>query len=55
MRTLARLEILRVLRNRKFMFFSVLYPVLLFMILDGSTRRPRWCRTTWSRCAPSAP
>ncbi|MFB7287983.1 ABC transporter permease [Actinacidiphila glaucinigra] len=38
MRTLARLEILRVLRNRKFMFFSVLYPVLLFMILTAGQK-----------------
>ncbi|MEU6343093.1 ABC transporter permease [Streptomyces sp. NPDC046977] len=35
MRTLVTLEILRVLRNRKFMFFSVLYPVLLFLILTA--------------------
>ena len=38
MRTLARLEILRVLRNRRFMFFSVLYPVLLFMILTAGQK-----------------
>lgn len=32
MRTLIRLEITRTLRNRKFMFFSVLYPGVLFML-----------------------
>lgn len=32
MKTLIRLEITRTLRNRKFMFFSVLYPAMLFMI-----------------------
>lgn len=32
MKTLVRLEITRTLRNRKFMFFSVLYPAMLFMI-----------------------
>lgn len=33
MSTLIRLEILRTLRNRMFMFFSVLYPALLFLII----------------------
>jgi ABC-2 type transport system permease protein len=32
MKTLVRLEITRTLRNRKFMFFSVLYPAMLFII-----------------------
>jgi len=32
MKTLIRLEITRTLRNRKFMFFSVLYPAVLFLI-----------------------
>ncbi|MYS19434.1 ABC-2 type transport system permease protein [Streptomyces sp. DvalAA-14] len=31
MKTLIRLEIRRTLRNRKFMFFSVLYPAMLFI------------------------
>jgi ABC-2 type transport system permease protein len=35
MKTLIKLEILRVLRNRRFMFFSVAYPVLLFLILTA--------------------
>lgn len=38
MRTLVKLEILRVLRNRKFMFFSVIYPVLLFLILTAGQK-----------------
>ncbi|MBM7172851.1 ABC transporter permease [Streptomyces sp. G44] len=32
---LVRLEIIRALRNRKFLFFSVLYPSLLFLIIVG--------------------
>jgi ABC-2 type transport system permease protein len=35
MKTLIRLEILRTLRNRKFMFFSVLYPGLLFLLITA--------------------
>jgi ABC-2 type transport system permease protein len=35
MNTLIRLEILRTLRNRKFMFFSVLYPGLLFLLITA--------------------
>jgi ABC-2 type transport system permease protein len=35
MKTLIRLEILRTLRNRKFMFFSVLYPGLLFVLITA--------------------
>ncbi|MFC4032633.1 ABC transporter permease [Streptomyces polygonati] len=42
MKTLIRLEIVRTLRNRKFMFFSVLYPGLLFLLItagaDKTTR-----------------
>ncbi|MGA4839796.1 ABC transporter permease [Streptomyces sp. G45] len=34
--SLVRLEISRSLRNKKFLFFSVLYPVLLFLIVSGS-------------------
>ncbi|MGA4851119.1 ABC transporter permease [Streptomyces sp. G5(2025)] len=33
---LVRLEITRALRNRKFLFFSVLYPSLLFLIIAGT-------------------
>ncbi|MFE2425218.1 ABC transporter permease [Streptomyces sp. NPDC059373] len=35
MKTLIKLEILRVLRNRKFMFFSVIYPPVLFLLLTA--------------------
>ncbi|MEU7314062.1 ABC transporter permease [Streptomyces sp. NPDC007083] len=35
MRTLVRLEITRSLRNKKFMFFSVIYPPVLYMIIAG--------------------
>ncbi len=35
MRTLIRLEITRTLRNRKFMFFSVLYPGVLFLLVTA--------------------
>lgn len=35
MRTLIKLEIMRVLRNRKFMFFSVAYPAVLFLLLTS--------------------
>ncbi|MCM2421418.1 ABC transporter permease [Streptomyces sp. RKAG293] len=37
MKTLIKLEILRVLRNKKFMFFSVIYPPLLFLIITAGT------------------
>jgi ABC-2 type transport system permease protein len=33
MTTLVKLEILRTLRNRKFMFFSVLYPSVIYLIV----------------------
>ncbi|MGA4964121.1 ABC transporter permease [Streptomyces pseudogriseolus] len=36
MNGLIRLEILRVLRNRKFQFFSVLYPSVLFLLIAGT-------------------
>ncbi|GGL77819.1 ABC transporter [Streptomyces fumigatiscleroticus] len=36
MRSLITLELLRALRNRKFLFFSVIYPSLLFLIIAGS-------------------
>jgi ABC-2 type transport system permease protein len=35
-KTLIKLEILRSLRNRKFMFFSVIYPPLLYLLIAGS-------------------
>lgn len=33
---LIRLEVLRVLRNRKSVFFSVIYPGVLFLLIAGS-------------------
>ncbi|WP_406136800.1 ABC transporter permease [Streptomyces sp. NBC_01089] len=33
MRTLVKLEITRTLRNKKFMFFSILYPSMLYLII----------------------
>jgi ABC-2 type transport system permease protein len=36
MTTLIKLEIMRALRNRKFMFFSVIYPSVLFLIIGSS-------------------
>jgi ABC-2 type transport system permease protein len=33
---LIRLEVLRVLRNRKFLFFSVIYPSVLFLLVAGT-------------------
>jgi ABC-2 type transport system permease protein len=41
MKTLVRLEILRTLRNRKFMFFSVMYPALLFVITTLGTGKDK--------------
>ncbi|MFE9384713.1 ABC transporter permease [Streptomyces sp. NPDC007025] len=35
MKTLVRLEITRSLRNKKFMFFSVIYPPVLYVIIAG--------------------
>ncbi|MEU0843287.1 ABC transporter permease [Streptomyces sp. NPDC005962] len=37
MTTLIKLEILRALRNRKFMFFTVIYPSALFLMIAGSS------------------
>ncbi len=34
--TLIKLEILRTLRNKKFMFFSVIYPSVLYLIISGT-------------------
>lgn len=39
MRTLVKLEIMRALRNRKFMFFSVAYPAVLFLLLSTSGKQ----------------
>ncbi|MCT9084719.1 ABC transporter permease [Streptomyces fulvoviolaceus] len=36
MNSLIKLELARALRNRKFLFFSVLYPSLLFLIIAGN-------------------
>jgi ABC-2 type transport system permease protein len=36
MNSLIKLELVRALRNRKFLFFSVLYPSLLFLIIAGN-------------------
>ncbi|WP_328879499.1 ABC transporter permease [Streptomyces sp. NBC_00299] len=36
MKALIRLELTRALRNRKFLFFSVLYPSMLFVLIAGS-------------------
>ncbi|MFF7158307.1 ABC transporter permease [Streptomyces sp. NPDC008139] len=41
MKTLVRLEIVRTLRNRKFMFFSVLYPGLLFLIITAGADKTK--------------
>ena len=37
MNSLIKLELVRALRNRKFLFFSVLYPSLLFLIIAGGS------------------
>ncbi|MEU0742160.1 ABC transporter permease [Streptomyces sp. NPDC006134] len=36
MNSLVKLELARTLRNRKFLFFSVLHPALLFLIIAGN-------------------
>ncbi|MFH9861786.1 ABC transporter permease [Streptomyces sp. NPDC017202] len=36
MNALIRLELVRALRNRKFLFFSVVYPSVLFLLIAGS-------------------
>ncbi|NEB79247.1 ABC transporter permease [Streptomyces sp. SID14478] len=36
MNSLIKLEITRALRNKKFLFFSVLYPSILFLLIAGS-------------------
>ncbi|RLU99401.1 ABC transporter [Streptomyces griseocarneus] len=35
MNTLIKLEVIRTLRNKKFMFFSVLYPAALYLLIAG--------------------
>ncbi|MEE1804358.1 MULTISPECIES: ABC transporter permease [unclassified Streptomyces] len=35
MNTLIKLEIIRTLRNKKFMFFSIIYPSVLFLVIAG--------------------
>ena len=37
MTTLIRLEITRAVRNRKFLFFSVVYPAVLFLLIAGTS------------------
>ncbi|MEU9121422.1 ABC transporter permease [Streptomyces sp. NPDC048506] len=39
MTTLIKLEIIRALRNKKFMFFSVIYPPALYLIIAGGADR----------------
>ena len=39
MNTLIKLEIVRTLRNRRFMFFSVIYPAILFLIISGPAKK----------------
>jgi ABC-2 type transport system permease protein len=41
MKTLVKLEIVRTLRNRRFMFFSVLYPGLLFLIITAGADKTK--------------
>ncbi len=36
MNGLIKLELIRALRNRKFLFFSVIYPSVLFLLIAGS-------------------
>jgi ABC-2 type transport system permease protein len=36
MTSLIRLELIRAFRNKKFLFFSVLYPAVLFLIISGT-------------------
>ncbi|MGX5212826.1 ABC transporter permease [Streptomyces violaceus] len=37
MKSLIKLELTRALRNRKFLFFSVIYPSVLFLIIAGNS------------------
>ncbi|WP_326699653.1 ABC transporter permease [Streptomyces sp. NBC_01754] len=36
MNALIRLEVLRTLRNKKFMFFSVIYPSVIYLLISGT-------------------
>ncbi|MER5500740.1 MULTISPECIES: ABC transporter permease [unclassified Streptomyces] len=36
MNTLIRLEVTRTLRNKKFMFFSVIYPSVIYLLISGT-------------------
>ncbi|GAA2924787.1 hypothetical protein GCM10020221_20980 [Streptomyces thioluteus] len=38
MKTLIQLEIARTLRNKKFMFFSVLYPAALYLLIAAGSK-----------------
>ncbi|MEV5505884.1 ABC transporter permease [Streptomyces orinoci] len=38
MNTLIKLEVARTLRNKKFMFFSLLYPVLLYLMISAGVK-----------------
>ncbi|MCQ4080195.1 ABC transporter permease [Streptomyces sp. RB6PN25] len=38
MKTLVKLEIIRTVRNKRFMFFSVIYPSALFMLIAGPAK-----------------
>ncbi|MFF3914844.1 ABC transporter permease [Streptomyces sp. NPDC001852] len=38
MNALIKLELARALRNKKFLFFSVLYPAILFLIIAGNAK-----------------
>ncbi|MEV5435531.1 ABC transporter permease [Streptomyces sp. NPDC052682] len=37
MNSLVKLELVRALRNRKFLFFSVIYPSVVFLLIAGNT------------------
>ncbi|MEW2624822.1 ABC transporter permease [Streptomyces sp. NPDC048106] len=41
MNSLIKLELTRALRNRKFLFFSVVYPTVLFLIIAGNADESR--------------
>lgn len=40
MNALIRLEVLRTLRNKKFMFFSVVYPSVIYLLISGTQSGP---------------
>jgi ABC-2 type transport system permease protein len=43
-----RYEMLRTLRNRRFLFFSLLFPLILFLIVAGSNRHARLAGVSFS-------